>query len=232
MNDILRKYWEILTLCEDYLDDGFQKNRSTPSLSFPSKIHMNAERLTHGRRLDELNSISDRVAVCTLCKLHTGRTKAVPGEGVLDPLVMCVGEGPGMEEDRTGRPFVGKAGHYLDKWLQAVELDRRTNCYIANIVKCRPPQNRDPQPDEISACLPYLERQVALIRPRTILALGRVAAQALLGTSDGVGGLRGRSYRFHTIPLVVTYHPSGVLRNQDLRRAVWEDLKRLSSHFG
>jgi DNA polymerase len=159
------------------------------------------------------------------------RTRTVPGEGSLDPPVLFVGEGPGEEEDRTGRPFVGAAGRYLDKWIAAAGLDRRA-CFIANCVKCRPPQNREPHPDEIGACLPYLERQIAALTPRVIVCLGRIAAQALLGTSTGVGALRGKVHERGGIPLVATYHPSAVLRDQSLRAPVWEDLKRLKVLLG
>ncbi len=158
----------------------------------------------------------------------------MPGEGSERPLVMVVGEGPGAEEDRTGRPFVGPAGQYLDEWLAAVRigeepLSRRTNAYIANVVKCRPPGNRDPQPDEAAACLGYLRRQIALLRPRALLAVGRTAARYLLGIESGVGAARGRTWQFDSIPAIVTYHPSAVLRDRSLRRPVWEDLKALKA---
>ena len=137
---------------------------------------------------------------------------------------MFVGEGPGAEEDRTGRPFVGAAGQYLDKWLKSITLDR-SQCYIAICVKCRPPQNSEPHPEEIGACLPYLERQIAAVRPRLICCLGRIAAQTLLGTTSSLGALRGTVHQRKGIPVVVTYHPSAVLRDQSLRKPVWEDLK-------
>jgi DNA polymerase len=156
-----------------------------------------------------------------------GRTNGVPGMGVLDPLVMVIGEGPGAQEDRQGLPFVGPAGQYLDKWLAAIGLSRDRDVYIANIVKCRPPGNRDPQTAEIEACTPYLRRQIDILRPRTILALGRFAASWLTGRSDGLGKMRGGTFDFKGVPVVVTYHPSGVLRNPEYRRPVWEDLKRL-----
>ncbi|MFP4114420.1 MAG: uracil-DNA glycosylase [Spirochaetales bacterium] len=153
--------------------------------------------------------------------------KAVPGDGVLDPLVMVIGEGPGADEDRRGLPFVGRAGQFLDKWLEAIDLDRNTNVYIGNIVKCRPPGNRDPRPNESETCLPYLREQIDLIRPRAILTVGRVSTGILVGTNAGIGSLRGRTFYYNGIPLIPTYHPSGVLRNPDLKRPVWEDLKRL-----
>jgi DNA polymerase len=152
--------------------------------------------------------------------------------GVLDPLVMVIGEGPGGDEDRQGLPFVGRAGQYLDKWLEALGLSRDRDVYIANIVKCRPPGNRDPQTREIEACTPYLRRQIDIIRPKTILALGRFAAAWLTGSVQSLGKMRGRTFDFKGVPVVVTYHPSGVLRNPEYRRPVWEDLKRLRGIYG
>ncbi|MFP4567147.1 MAG: uracil-DNA glycosylase, partial [Spirochaetaceae bacterium] len=154
-------------------------------------------------------------------------TTAVPGMGVLDPLVMIIGEGPGGEEDRKGLPFVGRAGQYLDKWLHAIGLSRERDVYITNIVKCRPPGNRDPQTAEIDACTPYLGRQIDIVRPRSILALGRFAGSRLSGRMDSLGKMRGRTFDFKGVPVVVTYHPSGVLRNPEYRRPVWDDLRRL-----
>ncbi|TVQ27971.1 MAG: uracil-DNA glycosylase [Spirochaetaceae bacterium] len=173
--------------------------------------------------------LEERVRVCTRCALHEGRFNAVPGVGVLDPLVMVIGEGPGADEDRRGLPFVGRAGQFLDKWLEAIGLSRSSNAYITNIVKCRPPENRDPRPAESDACMPYLREQIELVRPQAILTVGRIASGILIGTGAGIGSLRGRTYYYNGIPLVPTYHPSGVLRNPELKRPVWEDLKRLNA---
>ena len=178
-------------------------------------------------RRRELSELEEQVRVCTKCPLHQGRTNAVPGAGVLDPRVMVIGEAPGAEEDRQGIPFVGRAGQYLDKWLSAIELSRERDVYIANIVKCRPPENRDPQSAEIEACTPYLSRQIDIIRPKAVLAVGRFAANWITGGASGIGKLRGRTFDYKGVPVVVTYHPSGVLRNPELRRPVWEDLKRV-----
>jgi DNA polymerase len=141
-----------------------------------------------------------------------------------------------MAEDRSGRPFVGPAGQYLDRWLAAVKigkdevpLDRNTNTFIANIVKCRPPNNRDPQPEEISACIPYLEKQIEILKPNAILCVGRIALQTLTNRSTGIGAGRGKVYSYRELPLIPTYHPSAVLRNPALRAPVWEDLKLLKS---
>lgn len=187
--------------------------------------------LTAAERQAALEQVAERVRSCTLCPLHEGRTNGVPGTGPLDPLTMVIGEGPGADEDAQGIPFVGKAGRYLDKWLDAIGLSRETNAYIANIVKCRPPGNRDPEAHEADACAPYLETQIALLRPKTILAVGRIASGILTGKQIGIGRLRGQQYSYRGIPMIVTYHPSGVLRNDGLRRPVWEDLKKLRALF-
>jgi len=155
------------------------------------------------------------------------RTNAVPGEGADQPKLMIIGEAPGAQEDALGRPFVGPAGQYLDKWLKAIELDRNGDVFIGNIIKCRPPQNRDPLPEETSACLPYLRRQIRVIRPRAILTLGRISTHILTGTVEGIGKLHGRRFEFQGIPLIPTYHPSAVLRNPVYRKPVWDDLRKL-----
>jgi DNA polymerase len=179
------------------------------------------------RAASDLQELAAQVRLCALCPLCEKRRQAVPGAGVLDPLVMVIGEAPGEEEDLRGEPFVGPAGVYLDKWLSAVGLSRLANAFIANIVKCRPPANRDPLPEEAAACMPYLLRQIKIIRPRAVLALGRVAAQNLLGTSEGIGRLRGIPGTWQGLPFLATYHPSAVLRDHELRRPVWEDMKKL-----
>ncbi|POR01819.1 hypothetical protein AU468_07665 [Alkalispirochaeta sphaeroplastigenens] len=180
-----------------------------------------------GERRERLAALEVEVRRCSRCALSLGRTLAVAGEGVLDPLVMVVGEGPGREEDLQGRPFVGRAGQYLDKWLAAIDLSRETNVYITNIVKCRPPENRDPQPGESDACAPWLHEQIALVRPRLILTLGRISLRILTGSTRGITSLHGSRFRYRDIPLVPTFHPSAVLRNPDWRRPVWEDLKEV-----
>ena len=138
---------------------------------------------------------------------------------------MIVGEGPGAQEDAEGEPFVGNAGQYLDKWLTAIGLSRESNVFIANIVKCRPPGNRDPKPEESDACLAYLHEQIGLVQPRLILTLGRISMRILTGTAHGITRVHGTMYHYQGIPLVPTFHPSGVLRNPAWRRPVWEDLK-------
>lgn len=175
-----------------------------------------------------LEDIAWKVNECRLCGLCEKRTHAVPGSGVMNPKVMIIGEAPGVQEDKTGEPFVGPAGKYLDDWMGAIKLFRGRDLFIGNIIKCRPPGNRDPFPDEQQACIPYLKRQIQIIKPRTILCVGRIAAQILTGNSAGIGRLRNTQYEFEGIPMIVTYHPSAVLRNpQDYRKPVWEDLQLL-----
>ncbi|MBL8966591.1 MAG: uracil-DNA glycosylase, partial [Spirochaetaceae bacterium] len=180
---------------------------------------------------DSLELVAREVGSCEACRLSGGRRLAVPGEGAARPLVLVVGEGPGAEEDQSGRPFVGPAGQLLDKMLAAIGLSRAENCYIANMVKCRPPMNRDPAPDETNACLGYLRRQAALLQPFAILCVGRIAAQNLLGTSEGIGRLRGRFFEWEGIPLFATYHPSAILRDEGLKRPAWEDLKAFKAYL-
>ncbi len=175
-----------------------------------------------------VDDVACAVAHCEGCPLAATRTNAVPGEGPADLRaieVMAIGEGPGADEDASGRPFVGKAGQLLDRMLASINLSRTENCFIANIVKCRPPQNREPTPEESAACREYLQAQIALVKPKMILALGRTAAQNLLGTSEGINRLRGSFYDYDGIPLLPTYHPSALLRDETLKRPAWEDLK-------
>lgn len=164
------------------------------------------------------------ITSCTACGLHHNRTQAVPGVGDRHAHWLLVGEAPGAEEDRLGEPFVGQAGRLLDAMLAAIGQKRGHNVYIANVLKCRPAGNRDPDPQEVAACLPYLERQIDLIRPRIILALGRFAAQSLLLTDTPIGRLRGHVHTYRGVPLVVTYHPAYLLRNPADKAKVWEDL--------
>jgi uracil-DNA glycosylase family 4 len=220
--DRTKKYYDLLNLYGDYVRTGYRAEHAAAVMKKPDE--------TDARR-EGLEKIAEEVRVCTHCDLCHNRLQAVPGEGVLDPLVMAVGEAPGADEDASGRPFVGAAGQYLDKWLEAIRVSRRTNAFIANIIKCRPPENRDPRPEETKACIPYLKRQIALVRPRFILAVGRVSAQVLLREERGIGALRGGTYHFENIPLVPTFHPSAVLRDQSLKAAVWDDLKRLKGLF-
>jgi uracil-DNA glycosylase len=184
---------------------------------------------------DTIEQIAQEIKVCRNCQLWEKRTNTAPGEGVLQPLVLVIGEGPGEEEDRQGRPFVGRAGQLLDKMLDSIGLSRKTNCFIANVVKCRPPFNRNPYPEETAACAQFLQRQITLLKPKFILVLGAIAAQSLLKTTDSIGKTRGKFTEFEVgdmkIPLIATYHPAALLRDEEKKRPTWEDLKLLHSKF-
>ncbi|MDP9178241.1 MAG: uracil-DNA glycosylase [Gemmatimonadota bacterium] len=175
-------------------------------------------------RLASLKAIEKSVAKCTRCRLYKTALNPVPGEGNPKAQLVCVGEAPGGREDETGRPFVGAAGNLLNKILAAVEL-RREDVFICNVLKHRPPGNRNPLPDEVAACSPYLVRQLELIKPKVIVAFGGFAAQTLLDTKTPIGKLRGLVHQYRGIPLVVTYHPAALLRNPAWKRPTWEDVK-------
>lgn len=168
--------------------------------------------------------LAEAVARCTACKLHATRTQGVLGVGDRNADWLIVGEAPGAEEDAQGEPFVGQAGKLLDAMLKSIGLARGANVYITNVLKSRPPGNRNPEADEVAACRPYLLAQIELIQPKLILALGRFAAQNLLDTDEAIARLRGRVHRFQNVPLVVTYHPAYLLRNLPDKARAWEDL--------
>ena len=178
-----------------------------------------------------LEQLESAVAACVNCDLHSGRTRTVFGTGDAQARCMIIGEAPGAEEDRTGEPFVGRAGQLLNAMLRAIGISREA-VYIANIIKCRPPKNRDPKPEEMLACSAYLRRQIAVVNPRVIVAVGRVAAQHLAGSTLAIGRMRGQSYFYENsdngarIPIVVTYHPAYLLRSPLEKRKSWEDLRR------
>ena len=172
----------------------------------------------------DLEGLAESLRTCARCRLSEKRKMVVFGEGAPDARVMFIGEGPGAEEDRTGRPFVGQAGRLLDRMVVAMGF-QRDQIYIANVVKCRPPGNRDPKDDEIAACSAFLDRQIELIRPDVILALGRFAANRLTGADKPLGALRGRWSQYKGVPLLATYHPAYLLRTPKDKRKVWSDLK-------
>ena len=170
--------------------------------------------------------LAAEVADCQRCALRAGCTQTVFGVGDRRADLLVVGEGPGAEEDRRGEPFVGRAGALLDAMLHAIQLARGERVFIANVIKCRPPNNRDPRPEEVAACKPYLQRQIELLAPRAILALGRVAAQNLLGTDEPLGRLRSKPQRLDSgEPVIVTYHPAYLLRSPQEKAKAWQDLK-------
>ena len=174
--------------------------------------------------LESLDALAAHVASCTRCPLYSTATNPVPGEGNPNADFMCVGEAPGATEDETGRPFVGAAGQLLTKILGAIDL-KREDVFICNVLKHRPPGNRNPRPEEVTACSPYLIRQIDLIKPKVILALGTFAAQTLLDTKLSIGKLRGQVHRYYGVPLIVTYHPAALLRNPGWKRPTWEDVQ-------
>lgn len=194
---------------------------SSPVMSHEEKI----------RVLDELNRMT--VASCTLCRLHEQRTHTVFGEGDVDAQIFFIGEGPGETEDRTGRPFVGRAGHKLDEMIAAMGL-KREQVYIANIVKCRPPENRAPLADETQTCTPVLVKQLEVVRPRVIVTLGLPATQFMLKTKNSMSRMRGQWYSWRGIKLMPTFHPSYILRNYtvETRKAVWSDLQKVMTELG
>lgn len=204
----------------------------TPSLEILTPIERAAGATAPGAteqeiiRIGDLAALRDTALGCPRCRLSETRTHVVFGEGSPTADIVVVGEAPGAEEDRTGRPFVGRAGKLLDLMLASIGFPRES-VFICNVLKCRPPGNRNPQADEVAACSPYLIRQLELVRPRAIFAVGTIAAQALLATTIPIGKLRGIVHSYQDIPLVPTYHPAALLRNPAWIRPAWDDLQRL-----
>jgi DNA polymerase len=182
-------------------------------------------------RAAALRVLAQEASVCVKCRLSKTRTQVVFGVGQAGAELLFVGEAPGRNEDLAGEPFVGEAGQLLDKMIAAMGLER-AQVYICNIVKCRPPNNRAPSPDEVAACEPYLLEQLELVRPKVIVALGSVAAQTLLRTTESISRLRGRFFRYHDIELMPTYHPAYLLRTPQAKRVVWEDLQKVQEKLG
>jgi len=196
---------------------------ATPAPAPTAELDLSDDRSSLILRMD-WSELKQAVRGCTACPLHTGRTQSVFGVGDEQADWLFVGEGPGAEEDARGEPFVGQAGRLLDNMLAAIGLKRGRDVYIANVVKCRPPGNRVPEPREAAQCEPFLLRQIQLIGPRLIVALGKTAASNLLHTDSSIGSLRGRLHAFHGSPLLVTYHPAYLLRNLPDKAKAWEDL--------
>jgi len=205
----------------------------------PLKPQSEEDEAAIAEKAAELEKTADEVHKCRKCDLGASRTNAVPGEGAPDARIVFVGEGPGADEDAQGRPFVGRAGHLLDKVIQACGL-KRSDVYICNVLKCRPPENRDPRPDEIISCLPYLQRQIEIIDPEVIVALGAHAARTLLNTNKSIGQLRGQFHEYYAgigrppIKLMATYHTAYLLRNYtpENRKRLWEDMKKVLAELG
>ena len=181
---------------------------------------------TEAAEVTSLAEIRDDLGECTRCKLHAGRTHLVYGDGNPDAALMFVGEAPGRDEDQQGLPFVGRAGQLLTKIIEAIDLERK-DVYIANVIKCRPPKNRNPEPDEVETCQPFLFAQIDVIQPRVIVALGSFAAHTLLGSEEPISKLRGHIYAYRGAQLIPTFHPAYLLRSPDRKRDVWEDMKKV-----
>ncbi len=199
----------------------------------PAEPTFSASPLPLAERVDALSRIAGEVASCTSCRLCNSRANTVPGEGSPEAAVMFVGEGPGAEEDKQGRPFVGRAGDLLTKIIEAMQF-RREDVFIANVVKCRPPGNRTPEPDEMETCLPFLRRQIQTIRPKVIVTLGKTALAGLLPEHSGTGisRIRGQWLEFQGIPVMPTFHPAYLLRSPTQKRPVWEDMQQVMKAFG
>lgn len=179
-----------------------------------------------------LRELRSEVLPCTRCKLHTGRRMTVFGEGSPSARVLFVGEAPGAKEDQSGRPFVGPAGQLLDRILEGAMGLRREDVFIANVNKCRPPNNRAPEADEVAACLPFLKRQVEILKPEVIVCLGRTAAQNLLGSTESTTAMRRKQHVYADTPVVVTWHPAYLLREPSRKRETWEDIKKVNQLLG
>jgi uracil-DNA glycosylase family 4 len=203
--------------------EGWPRSSAPPRKKAPSPPPAPPSSLT-------LEKVREELGDCRRCKLHSTRTNIVFGTGNSKARLVFVGEGPGRDEDLQGKPFVGLAGQLLTKIIQAIQLTRE-EVYIANIIKCRPPGNRNPEPDEIRACEPFLIKQLEAIRPRLICALGTFAAQTLLKTEERISLLRGRFHQYQGIPLMPTYHPAYLLRNPNFKRDVWEDMKKIKKEY-
>ena len=216
----------------DAYECGYTREKFAGEVEFKDDVQMSGSSPnmteTGGITLDELNA---KILRCTRCGLARTRNNVVPGMGVEHPDVLVIGEGPGQDEDMQGLPFVGKAGVLLDRMLAAIGLDRKTNCYIANIVKCRPPENRNPLPDEQSACFGFLESQIHILKPKMILCMGKIAIEKITGQTVSINAQHGEFFEYNGIPVMPTYHPSALLRNEELKRPAWEDLKKFKRHL-
>jgi DNA polymerase len=224
--DIARQARGLLGQVRESRWPGFeQPARQSTAKPTAAAVRRPAETLREEPNLwSTLEQIAHVVSTCTKCPLHTTRTQTVPGEGASKARLMFIGEAPGADEDRIGRPFVGAAGQLLDKMIAAMGL-ARDQVFIANILKCRPPGNRDPLEHEVAACLPYLRAQISLIGPEVICSLGRHASHALLERKDSLGKLRGRFFDYRGTPLLPTFHPSYLLRTPADKGAAWKDLQ-------
>jgi len=230
IDKVVRQHLEMEQFFAGFAPKGKAQTHETPEREDDMAV---------SEKADALEKIAEEARQCRLCELGSLRTNAVPGEGNPDARIMFVGEAPGADEDAQGRPFVGRAGQLLDKIINACGL-KRSDVFIGNILKCRPPDNRDPRAEEIICCLPYLQRQIEIIKPEIIVALGAHAARTLLNTTKPIGQLRGQFHEYYAglgsppIKLMATYHTAYLLRNYspENRRRVWEDMKKVLAELG
>jgi uracil-DNA glycosylase len=228
-NDIMKNVEQYLIEQRDLFGNIIytDQKKSSSRDSAPSPVHYPNEEWVDAASLDDLR---EKSCTCVKCPLGHTRTNFVYGVGNPHATVIFVGEAPGADEDAQGEPFVGRAGQLLNKILAAVEL-KREEVYICNILKCRPPNNRDPQPTEMELCSPYLFKQIEFIRPKFIICLGRISAQWFLQTTSSLTSLRGRTHDFHNAKLIVTYHPAALLRNPNWKKPAWEDMKMFKALY-
>jgi DNA polymerase len=237
-NKVVRQHLEMEQLFTGFALKG-KPDAHEPQEQEDNHVPSEVGGMTVAEKAAELEKIAEEVRQCRKCSLGSLRTNAVPGEGNPDARIMFIGEAPGADEDAQGRPFVGRAGKLLDKIIEACGL-KRNDVFIGNILKCRPPDNRDPRAEEIISCLPYLQRQIEIIKPEIIVALGAHAARTLLNTTKSIGQLRGHFHEYYTgigrpaIKLMATYHTAYLLRNYspENRRKVWEDMKKVLAELG
>ncbi len=224
------RYQQKLGIKDVYLPcslDEFMELAKRKKTVVPAKAEIQRESKKDNEPLpNSLPALEKLVSTCVKCRLSQGRTQTVFGDGNLKADIMFVGEGPGRDEDIQGKPFVGRSGQLLTKIIQAMGFER-SDVYIANIVKCRPPNNRGPLPDEVETCTPYLLKQIELIKPKIIVALGSYAARFLLNTETPISKLRGEFFDFHGAKLIPTFHPAFLLRNPNMKRPVWEDMQKV-----
>jgi len=204
-----------------------QETRSQKTEAERSKVKAESSKLkAQGSKEEDLRALREEIGDCKRCQLCQGRTNLVFGVGNPNAKLMFIGEGPGRDEDIQGEPFVGRAGQLLTKIIEAMGL-KRSDVYIANVVKCRPPENRAPEPDEIACCMPFLLKQIEIISPKVIVSLGKIASGALFNTDEPMSKLRGHTKEFLGIPVMPTFHPAYLLRNPDAKKLVWEDMKKV-----
>ena len=221
-NEVVEGYLEVVATVREYVEEQMQ-------LGFTELFEEEEEPESEFAQFD-IGQLRDEAMGCERCELHQGRNTVVFGTGDEDADLMFVGEAPGADEDQQGEPFVGRAGQLLTRIIEAMKL-RREDVYIANVIKCRPPGNRNPKPIEIESCEPFLLRQIELIKPKVICALGTFAAQTLLATNQSISSLRGSFHDYHGCKLMATYHPAYLLRNPHGKRDVWEDMQKVMAEL-